>query len=488
MALQETPGSPDMGVVQFRIERSAAAMGSDGQLGTVEQIVVDRGSGELRALVVQRSDGQEFELPATHIKRATGDHVYLDVGAADLANNPEIAAPYDPEQYVPVYEGQMAPTGHAARAARDAERPVVTNVEEDAAQVIAPTTSTDAAAATATDADATMTLPRSGTQPAPTAQPSPVESTTGDLVGDKPSTSGMGAASTIPPSPAPPQDTPGSERDAATFGALAQRANADAGEGTDPGMRSAFSVGAERHLAERLEPLPDEYDRSQDAQDLAQAPLTDEPDIAEQETVILSQQLLQPDELGMYTGDEATVELSQPEPSLMGTETASAAPPGDASAALASTPATQPVAPAWQMEGQNSLATPLGLRLAVVGLASGVLAGMIVARRRRQASASQQIQSKASQLASAVAQAAGSAQDALKDSLQDTAKSAQAKTQRVGKQTQKTAKRASRRFRWFRRGLYVGSALALLYTPRSGAETRRRLAAQLDQWRSRTAS
>ncbi|HEV2459941.1 MAG TPA: PRC-barrel domain-containing protein, partial [Ktedonobacterales bacterium] len=176
MALQETPGSPDMGVVQFRIERGAAAMGSDGQLGTVEQIVVDRGSGELRALVVQRSDGQEFELPATHIKRTTGDHVYLDVGAADLANNPEIAAPYDPEQYVPVYEGQMAPTGQAARAARDAERPVVTNVEEDAAQVIAPTTSTDAAAATATDAEATMTLPRSGTQPAPTAQPSPVES------------------------------------------------------------------------------------------------------------------------------------------------------------------------------------------------------------------------------------------------------------------------------------------------------------------------
>lgn len=138
MALSSGSSPDDMGLVQFRIERGAQAEATDGPIGSVEQIVVDRDTGELRALVVRAADGSsEFELPASSIQRATGDHVYLDVSRQELARNPSLAQPYDPTQYVPVYEGPIAQPA-ATRIAHDTDRPVVTNVETDAAQVVAP--------------------------------------------------------------------------------------------------------------------------------------------------------------------------------------------------------------------------------------------------------------------------------------------------------------------------------------------------------------
>src|SRR5215469_4194337 len=106
MALQGTPGPSDAHLVQFRIERGATALGTDGALGSVEQIVVDRETGELRALIVRSNTGEgEFELPAIHVSRATGDKVYLDIGRTDLAQHPDLAHPYNPQAYAPVYRG-----------------------------------------------------------------------------------------------------------------------------------------------------------------------------------------------------------------------------------------------------------------------------------------------------------------------------------------------------------------------------------------------
>lgn len=49
-------------------------------------------------------------------------------------------------------------------------------------------------------------------------------------------------------------------------------------------------------------------------------------------------------------------------------------------------------------------------------------------------------------------------------------------------ETRELARRMALRGRWFRRGLLLGGASALLFTPKAGMETRARLRDLLEQW------
>ncbi len=129
---QDFGASPPRG---FRIERGAQAIGKDGPLGTVEQVVVDRESGQLQALVVRDQGGREVELPANRIERASGDQVFLSLGHADVAAHPELARPYDPSLYVPVEQGAVLPPRTMLHAPQDG--PLVTDMEEDAVEITA---------------------------------------------------------------------------------------------------------------------------------------------------------------------------------------------------------------------------------------------------------------------------------------------------------------------------------------------------------------
>ncbi|MBF6591439.1 MAG: PRC-barrel domain-containing protein, partial [Ktedonobacterales bacterium] len=137
MDLENMASPTDMNVVQFRIERGATAVGTDGVLGRVEHIVVERETRQLRSLIVRSLDSiREFELPAQHILRAVGHQVELDIGGSDLTAHPELAMPYDPHQYVPLYEGPQIPESAAGRASAATDSPVVTDVERDAAELV----------------------------------------------------------------------------------------------------------------------------------------------------------------------------------------------------------------------------------------------------------------------------------------------------------------------------------------------------------------
>lgn len=244
MALQDTPGSGDTHVMPLRIERGAVAEATDGPVGTIEQIIMDRTSGQVSALVIQSSDtGNEFELPARYADagRSTNHHVYLKLSRRELLDNPDMVRPYNPEQYTPVYQGEAMPEQAATRMAAESERPVITDIEENAAELVVadadqspaqPAARTDTGVGTGTTTgrvvpsaradmaeDATPTVKLNATQPstgqsirgdqdtAPAPEVSATPATTGALMGGKPSTSGMGEKSYVPPSPAPALDT-----------------------------------------------------------------------------------------------------------------------------------------------------------------------------------------------------------------------------------------------------------------------------------------
>ncbi len=215
--------------VHVRIQRGARAIGTDGDLGSVEQIVVDQASGEVRALVVQRpNDGASFELPIDIVTRATSDEVQIDLASADLDRRPDVARPFNPDDYVAMQPDNTAPRVRATNIAQDTDHPVVTNVESDAADLVA-TPKARLAANTAAEQAASRsrsqsitagaddgsanTLPRHdasradiGEETATSAPPrsdSATPSVTGDLIGGKPTTGGMGASSAVPGSNMP---------------------------------------------------------------------------------------------------------------------------------------------------------------------------------------------------------------------------------------------------------------------------------------------
>lgn len=134
---QDLPNPSEAHIIQFRIERGANAVGTDGVFGTVQQIVVDHESGQLRALIIRSDqDLREYELPASHIRHAHGQQVELDLSRAELAQHPEYLTPYDPSHYVPLYEGVRLPTTAASEESMTADRPVVTRIEGDAAELV----------------------------------------------------------------------------------------------------------------------------------------------------------------------------------------------------------------------------------------------------------------------------------------------------------------------------------------------------------------
>jgi hypothetical protein len=126
------------------IERGAVVMGTDGPLGTIEQIVMDENTGELRALILRGghsgADTEDVEIAAAHVVPGTavGQQVNLDIGMADIRAHPELAHPYDPHQYVPIHEEVVLPSSEADRAAVFSERPVVTEIRDNAAEVVVP--------------------------------------------------------------------------------------------------------------------------------------------------------------------------------------------------------------------------------------------------------------------------------------------------------------------------------------------------------------
>jgi hypothetical protein len=127
---------------QIRISRGATVMATDGKLGAVHQIIMDQHTGELQALVIATGDTRQLEVPASHIARSDGNTVHLDVSLADLRLHPDLAKVYDPNQYVPVRENPFLPPSEAGREAGFTERPVVTNIERDAVGVVVPEPST----------------------------------------------------------------------------------------------------------------------------------------------------------------------------------------------------------------------------------------------------------------------------------------------------------------------------------------------------------
>ena len=138
MAIEKpSPGTQQQTAV-IRINRGATALGTDGALGTVHQIIMDQRTGELQALVLA-TDGEHYrELPAIHVLRATGNAVYVDVSKEDLRLRPDLAMPYNPDRYVPV---RGTPGGEPSQ-----ERPMVTTIERDAVGVIVPEATTRKAA------------------------------------------------------------------------------------------------------------------------------------------------------------------------------------------------------------------------------------------------------------------------------------------------------------------------------------------------------
>jgi hypothetical protein len=128
--------SPDMQqqTPVIRIGRGAIALGTDGALGAVHQIIMDQRTGELQALVLATDDARHVELPAIHVLRATGSAVYVDVSRADLLQHPELVTPYHPDRYVPVRDVRDTPIGGAPSQ----ERPMVTTIERDAVGVVVP--------------------------------------------------------------------------------------------------------------------------------------------------------------------------------------------------------------------------------------------------------------------------------------------------------------------------------------------------------------
>ncbi|HEX6122096.1 MAG TPA: hypothetical protein VFY89_02995, partial [Ktedonobacterales bacterium] len=137
MALENTPSPTDMPIARFRIERGDTVVGTDGVLGQVEQIIVEREDRQLRSLIMRGADStEEIELPANHIVRTLEHQVELNIGRNDLTRRADLATPYDPNQFVPIFEGPQEAKNVAGEVSAESGEPVVTEVESDAAELV----------------------------------------------------------------------------------------------------------------------------------------------------------------------------------------------------------------------------------------------------------------------------------------------------------------------------------------------------------------
>jgi hypothetical protein len=200
MTMDDTPSPVSGKTAVIRISRGATAMATDAALGAVHQIIMDQRTGELQAIVIATNDQRRLEIPAAHVVRATGSTVYLDVSQSQLQEHPELARPYNPDQYVPVRENPFLAPSEARRGATFSERPVVTTIEHDAVGVVVPQPSTRTA-----DMIASMTRPETETyisqpQPQPpTATPAPA-ATDAQVSGNTEADTSHPGVSPLPPS------------------------------------------------------------------------------------------------------------------------------------------------------------------------------------------------------------------------------------------------------------------------------------------------
>ncbi len=536
MALHGTPGNTDANLVQFRIERGATAMGTDGALGSVEQIVVDRDSGELRALIVLSSVGDgEFELPASHVTRATGDHVYLDIGRSDLATHPDLANPYDPQQYVPVYQGSGTPVGQATRTAISTEHPVVTGVEENAAELVAPEAMmpgeglsdgggdtaplpSRTASAVRGDEPTSQTTwgPRTSaaeaTQPLhdtavgrPTSTPTtPTESAartdsavgpaqpavqTGPAIGESGTEApGRGVSATL-------ESTGPLMGGLPSTGGMGEKATVPNTDSEPYNMRLDEEKNAERASSEAgllqafreagSEPasIPDDQLRAAQADD----------------------EVLERDGLDMVRPMESVApEVTAAEVTAPPASPSTTPPAGNAAVGEARPPTMSGTVPAGRQLPAPTLGSRLTAQLTALptdipptallgaaGLGAGIGMGILLRQRNRRAKQAQRQAREAARNAKrALLESGGQAQGSVADaaaSVKALSQQATTTAKDTGKQARRTAKRMARRGRWFRRGLALGFTTALLFAPKPGADLRQQLATTLDEWRSRIA-
>lgn len=467
MAFPDTSGATEpqnMPVVQHHIERGDTAKGSDGALiGTVVQMVIDRDSGQPSAIVIRSSESNvELELPWSHIVDTADNQVRIDVRGSDIAS---VAHPYNPEQYVPVDTGEAVPPGQAGKIAQDEGRPVVTSVQADAVELVEPQALTDEetkpyATLPASRLERTAPLmpePISPTQPlggrrqgeraeerevkteteretmkpapnAPLVEPSPLPSTEGELVGGKPSTSGTGAASTVP--------TPGTER---------------SGEGLDSPAENLAGLAATTSSAGRPEDSMNTYperDMTSTSAPLsagkpAQAtPVSQFGGKVQQVSAKVQQTARQAAAAAQQTGRQAAQTAQQ-----------------------RTQQARQTITERWN--------SPLMIGAAAAGLVVGAVIGVIVVRRQRRASSTISM--------------AQSSTDSLPQPVRSVASTAQEKVARTIPQAKRPAKRAARRVRWFRNGMLFGGVVGILFAPAPGDELRTQLANRVEQWRSKIA-
>ena len=484
MALNETPptdGQAGQPLAATHLERGMAAVGPDGPFGTIEQIVVERGTGALRSLIIRGTDsGAEFELPAQHVDKArtTGQQVFFDIGRADLARQPGLASSYDPDQYVPVYQGEIAPREQATRVALEQSQPVVTEVEQNAAEVILPE---------APDAATTRPLRRTDERAAtPRTQPA----------ADQP------RVTLRRDTTAAPEDRGYEDR---------SRDVRAVGETTDvlPVNPSPQAIQAQEVADQLIKPgeLPGgSRTPDREAYENPQKPLADRIDSTGQTTWSTPADIPEPQ--AARTG-AAIVGEQLPIGATLGEPTQTVPPRALRGLGLEH----EPVAGGWL----GRLTTPLTLGLAGLGLGGGALIGVLAAIRQRRTSASYKAKSLASNLADAASGAAEQARSLIGQSsdstsstvddakqaatkaaarltkkaqptLRDTTRQAQKSTTRTGRAVRKGMKRTARRARWFRNGLVIGAVSAVLFAPESGAAVREQLARRVDEWRSRAAS
>ncbi|MFI5272165.1 MAG: hypothetical protein ACHQ4H_03925 [Ktedonobacterales bacterium] len=524
MAVQKGPSSDDMSMVQFRIERGAQAEASDGAIGTVEQIVVDSKTGELRALIIRAAEGgSEFELPATHIARVTGSHVYLDLSQQEIARNPKLAQPYDPSQYRPVYVGRMGSEAAATEVAHETEHPVVTDIKTDSAQVVAPVTPEQTPGgsrpATATDSllatgqpNATGALAAAPTAPLRRAEQARVEPAarppvSGEPAGGLPTSNRSGAAPDASTTSTPPHGM------YADFTAAPEvvdpfEAMPAPGMTPQPDVTNA-PVNPTRHPSDGV------LERSIVDTPLAAAS-PGQQGAAQQHSLDESRQLFhyddiysegtQTDDVGPLLGKVQPVPMPPRSPASTTTPLA----PRDtlqSGPARRGGPARDQITSTMPSTG-TSLAT-LGAILGTIGLGAGLAAGMYLAIRRRQARPSATTGQVASNVTSTMSDAVSTAQDAVKrlvDRAQPSgdlaAKAQQAAAQvkqsvtaatKQAKQNARasasdaaaTLRQARRRARWFRRGVLAGAGLGILYAPRPGRVLREQLAHRINRMLNR---
>jgi hypothetical protein len=428
------PGTPysenanieNANVAQVRIERGALAIGTDGVIGTVEQIIVDHENGQLLAVVIRgRDSATEFELPAGHVTNATGAHVYLDVSNQDVATRPDLARPYDPEHYLPVREGNPISAGEASRVAARTDQPVVTEVEPDAAELVAPERSGAPSDLPPATGSAPAPEPSAGLRPEPSLDPS----TTGELIGGKPTTSGMGNTSSVPASPVPALDTV-------------------------PVTPNQPPAGPEPPTppAEAREPIP--------------APPPVPP-------------------LAPPAAHHPTPVVPPPHdaPSPMPTPDLEAGGPRDHES-LAGLLTTDPLGTV------RRLRVPTSLLFAAGGLGIATVTGLFLRRRAaatRPAGAAQQVQTglqgAAQQAREVLRSTPTQASRTSRRALEQTSEAAG----QARRQARRATRRTVRRARWFRRGLLAGSVLAILFAPKPGEELREQIADLIDDWRARVA-